>query len=142
VKYVSAFAGIGGFEQGFALAGMTPTCLIEWNPQCQRVLATRYSATPLMGDIADVSGTDLGKPDVAVGGFPCQDTSIAAPHRAGLAGQRSGHFHEFTRLVREYQRLVDASNPRWVVIENPPGLLKSNEGRDLATVVRSLEELG
>lgn len=39
-------------------------------------------------------------------------------------------------------RLVDDSKPRWVVIENPPGLLSSNGGRDMGAVVRGLEDLG
>lgn len=141
--YVSAFAGIGGFERGFERAGLNPIGLIEWDKNCQRVLRTHYPTTPLMGDICDVTGRDLGgTAAIFAGGFPCQDTSIGAPHRLGLAGSRSSHFYEFARLVGEYQRLVDELNPRWVVIENPTGLLKSNGGRDMATVVRTLEELG
>ena len=139
---ISAFAGIGGFEHGFARVGIHTTHQIEWDTHCQTVLAKHYPHTTLMGDICDVSGTQLGRPDLAVAGFPCQDTSIAAPHRHGLAGKRSHHFFEFTRLVEEYARLVDAAGPRWVAIENPTGLLRSNDGRDMATVVRTLEELG
>lgn len=142
LTYVSEFAGIGGFEVGFGRAGMRPTALIEWDKHKQTVLREHYPTTPLMGDITDVRGTDLGRPDVHCGGFPCQDTSIAAPHRAGLAGKRSGHFHEFTRLVAEYQRLVDESNPRWLLIENPAGLLRSNDGADMDTVYRTMGELG
>ena len=122
---------------------MQVTDQIEWETACQKILRRHYPDANLMGDICDVTGTDLTRDvDVFAGGFPCQDTSIAAPHRSGLAGRRSGHFFEFTRLVAEYQRLVDACSPEWVVIENPTGLLKSNGGRDMSTVVRSLEELG
>lgn len=140
---LSAFAGIGGFDEGFARCGIQVTDQIEWDSNCQTVLRNRFPHTNLMGDITDVTARDLrGRPTIAVGGFPCQDTSIAAPHRSGLAGRRSGHFFEFTRLVGEYQRLIDELNPVWVVIENPTGLLRSNGGRDMATVVRTLEELG
>lgn len=142
LKFVSAFAGIGGFDVGFEAAGMEATHQIEWDPSCQKVLKKHFPHVNLMGDICDVTGTDLGRPDVLAGGFPCQDTAIAAPHRSGLAGRRSGHFFEFARLVGEVARLVDTSRPEWVVIENPPGLLKSNSGRDMATVVRHLEDLG
>lgn len=142
LAYASMFAGIGGFEAGFQRAGMTLTAQCEWDAHCRTVLARHYPETNTLGDITDVHGSQLGHPDVMAGGFPCQDTSIAAPHRAGLAGKRSGHFHEFTRLIGEYQRVVDDAAPRWVVIENPTGLLKSNDGRDMSTVVGSLEELG
>jgi len=142
MKYASTFAGIGGFDLGFDRAGMQPTVQIEIDDNCQKVLSRHWPTTPKAGDICDVSGTDLGEPDLICGGFPCQDLSIAAPHRKGLAGSRSGLYYEFTRLVDEHLRLVDASKPRWTVLENTEGLLKSNGGRDMAAVVRGLEELG
>lgn len=139
---VSAFAGIGGFDVGFGRAGIATACQIEWDAHCQTILRRHFAGTTLHGDISDVTGDQVGRVDLATGGFPCQDTSIAAPHRSGLAGRRSGHFFEFARLVEEYARLVDSLNPRWVVIENPTGLLKSNGGRDAATVFDHLEQLG
>lgn len=142
MRAVSAFAGIEGFGLGFARNGIEVTTQIEWDEHCRTILRRHYPHANLMGDISDVIGSELGTIDLACGGFPCQDTSIAAPHRLGLAGQRSGHFYEFTRLLAEYARLVDVSGPRWVVIENPAGLLKSNDGRDMAAVVGTLEDLG
>jgi len=142
MKFVSAFAGIGGFDLGFERSGMTLTHQIEWDTACQTILKHHYPHADLMGDISGVTGSEVGRPDLFTGGFPCQDTSIAAPHRSGLAGRRSGHFFEFSRLVDETARILDRSQPRWVVIENPTGLLKSNGGRDMATVARTLEELG
>jgi DNA (cytosine-5)-methyltransferase 1 len=58
-----------------------------------------------------------------------------AGRRAGLAGARSGLWHEFRRIVTEF-------TPEFVEIENVPGLLSSNGGRDFLTVIRGLEELG
>lgn len=142
MRAVSAFTGIGGFDLGFDRAGIQSACQIEWDAHCQTILARQFPGLNLYGDICDVQGNQIGRVDLAHGGFPCQDTSIAAPHRHGLAGSRSGHFFEFARLVEEYARLVDSTNPRWVVIENPEGLLKSNEGRDAATVFGHLEDLG
>lgn len=72
--------------------------------------------------------------DVLCGGFPCQDLSVAG-RRAGLAGERSGLFHEFMRVAGELA-------PRWVVVENVPGLLSSNGGRDMGVVVGTLADLG
>ena len=151
MRYASAFAGIGGFDLAFDRAGWSCTSQIEWDADCQRVLRRHFPNVPLRGDIHAVPGTGIGRPDLVVGGFPCQDTSIAAPHRQGLDGERSVNYFEFQRLVGEHLRLVDATRPRWVVIENPVGLLASpgrgsdgidRRGWDMAAVVRGLEDIG
>lgn len=116
--------------------------MVEVDLACQSVLSEHFPAVSLRGDIRDVPGSALDRPDLLVGGFPCQDTSVAAPNRQGLAGSRSGLFWEFHRLLEEHLRLVDASRPEWVIIENPEGLLSSNEGRDAASVFHGLEDLG
>jgi DNA (cytosine-5)-methyltransferase 1 len=87
-----------------------------------------------MEDVRDVRRKHLKSVDVVCGGFPCQDVSVAG-RRAGLAGERSGLWFEFHRIIAE-------SNPRWVVIENVPGLLSSNAGRDFAVILRGLVECG
>lgn len=151
MTFVSTFAGIGGFDLAFQRAGWSASAMVEWDPNCQTVLRQHFPTTPLLGDISDVTGTAIGRPALACGGFPCQDTSIAAPHRAGLAGKRSSNYFEFQRLIGEYLRLVDSTRPRWVVIENPVGLLTSpgrgkdgvdRRGWDMAAVVRGLEDIG
>lgn len=143
LTYASMFTGIGGFELGFQSVGWEPTVMVEIDPHCQRVLSEHFPSVPLKGDIRDVCASDIcGTPDLYIGGFPCQDTSIAAPNRLGLDGKRSGLYFEFTRLLDEYLRLVEANTPRWVVIENPDGLLKSRNGRDMAAVVSGLADLG
>ena len=72
--------------------------------------------------------------DIVCGGFPCQDLSVAGK-RAGLAGERSGLFHEFIRIVRKLQ-------PALVVIENVPGLISSHAGHDFRVVLDSLAKCG
>jgi DNA (cytosine-5)-methyltransferase 1 len=62
-------------------------------------------------------------------------TSAVAGQRAGLAGERSGLFFEFARII-------DAFRPRWVLVENVPGLLSSNGGRDFGVVLGTLADLG
>lgn len=58
-----------------------------------------------------------------------------AGKRAGLDGARSGLWFEFQRIVSELR-------PRYVLVENVPGLLSSSDGRDFGTVVTGLGELG
>jgi DNA-cytosine methyltransferase len=148
IDFVSAFAGIGGFERGFELAGgFRCTAQIEWKKDRLGVLAEHFDSVPQFGDITEVTGAEIisaAGPDIdlMVGGFPCQDTSIGAPHREGLDGSRSSHFWEFERLVYETQRLLDDVKPTWALIENPTGLLTSRGGRDMEAVLRALVELG
>ncbi len=142
MKAAGTFAGIAGFELGFMRAGMEHTALCEIIPHRQRVLARQFPTTPIGGDIREVHGRDLGTPDVVVGGFPCKDLSIAKGKRKGLKGDDSKLFWEFHRLVEQHLRLVDETRARWVVLENTPGLLSFNRGRDHATVLRALEQLG
>lgn len=130
----SLFAGIGGFDEGFRRAGMTTVWMVEIDPWCRRVLARYFPEAQLYEDVRTVGREELEPVDLICGGFPCQDLSVAG-RRAGLAGERSGLFFEFVRILDELR-------PRWVVIENVPGLLSSNGGKDMGTVLWTLGELG
>jgi DNA (cytosine-5)-methyltransferase 1 len=83
------------------------------------------------GDRAGGSGIQL-----VCGGFPCQDLSVAGK-RAGLAGERSGLFYEAARVADLV--LPDGG---WLLIENVPGLLSSNDGADFGIVLSTLADLG
>jgi DNA (cytosine-5)-methyltransferase 1 len=102
------------------------------------VLAKHFPETQLFSDIKDVTGEQLRAtgfiPDrgIITAGFPCQDLSVAGL-RKGLAGSRSGLFWEIIRLVDETQ-------PRYLIIENVAGLLSSQSGRDLGIVIEALVE--
>ena len=133
MKVGSLFSGIGGFDLAFERAGFGVAFQCEIDRHALRVLEERWPTVRRTGDVREVGAHD-GPVDVLVGGFPCQDLSVAG-RRAGLAGERSGLFHEFARCIA-------ALAPRWVVIENVPGLLSSNGGRDMATVLGTLGELG
>lgn len=137
---VSLFAGIGGFELAMERVGIEPVASVEIDKKASGVLAQHFPNTTIMGDIKGVSGADLLSAGfnpangIITGGFPCQDLSVAG-RRAGLDGERSGLFWEIHRLIAETQT-------KWVVLENVPGLLSSNNGRDMGIVLGSLAELG
>ena len=81
-------------------------------------------------------------PDIVIhGGFPCQDVSLAGK-RAGLIGERSGLFFEVMRIIKEMREASNGISPTFAVIENVPGLLSSNGGRDFAVVLRELALCG
>lgn len=130
---ISLFAGVGGFDLALERAGIDIDVQCEIEPHCQELLAKRFPGTELISDVHDV-GRAQGPVDIIGGGFPCQDISVAG-NRAGLAGERSG-------LWFEYARVLDEIRPRWCIIENVAGLLSSNRGRDLGTILGTLGDLG
>lgn len=134
MKLGSLFSGIGGFDLGFERAGFEVAWQVEFDKHAQGVLRRHWPDTQQFGDVREVGKHNLSAVDVLVGGFPCQDLSVAG-RRAGLAGPRSGLFYEFARIIGELE-------PAWVVIENVPGLLSSRGGRDMGAVLGTLSELG
>lgn len=133
VTFGSLFSGIGGFDLGFEQAGMSCQWQVEIDAKAQAILDRHWPEVRKFGDIRNVGQHNLRAADVICGGFPCQDLSVAGK-RAGLSGRRSGLWFEFHRVIKELR-------PRWVVIENVPGLLSSNRGRDFAALLQGLEEL-
>src|SRR3990167_1487872 len=129
----SLFAGIGGFDLGFERAGFQTRWRCEIEPFCQKVLINKLPSAEIYQDVRGI-GKAVDRVDVLVGGFPCQDLSVAGK-RGGLHGERSGLFFEFMRIIRTLQ-------PRWFVLENVPGFLSSHYGSDFATALRCVEDLG
>lgn len=135
LRYVSVFAGLGGFDRGFDRAGLSPVMQVEVNKHRRAVLAHNWPTVPRRDDVQLVHGSDLPDHEVLAGGFPCQGTSGGAPHRLGLADPRS-------RLFWEFARLVDEAQPRWFVIENPPSFKRGAVGeRDFTAAIQHLAQL-
>jgi DNA (cytosine-5)-methyltransferase 1 len=135
---VSLFAGIGGFDLALSNAGVKVCASVEIDNKCRDVLSKHFPKTKLFSDVKDVTGDQLRaagfipERGIITAGFPCQDLSVAGL-RKGLAGSRSGLFWEIIRLVDETQ-------PRYLIIENVAGLLSSQSGRDLGIVIEALVE--
>lgn len=128
------FSGIGGFSLGLERAGMKTVAFCEIEPFCQTVLKKHWPKVPIYDDIKELSADSLSRDgievDVVCGGFPCQDISVAG-RGLGLAGERSGLWYEYARIIREVR-------PRFVIVENVAALL----GRGLGDVLGSLSSLG
>lgn len=126
-------------DLGLERAGWECVGQVEKDEYRQRVLARHWPIVPRWGDIATLDPRDLPACDLICGGFPCQDISSANAERTGLAGARSGLFWELVRVVR-------AVRPRWLLIENVPGLFSSpgddRAGQDFGTVLDALDDLG
>jgi len=134
MRFISLFAGVGGFDLGFERAGHECVLQVEKDQHCLEVLRRRWPNVPKMEDVRDVTKQSAPDVDMVIGGFPCQDVSISGGRR-GLDGgrSRSGLWFEFHRILRELR-------PRIAVVENVPGLFSSNGGNDFATILRGLSE--
>jgi DNA (cytosine-5)-methyltransferase 1 len=126
----SLFSGVGGLDLGFERAGFRVAWQCEINPFARRVLAKHWPDVSCYEDIRTIGAANVAPVDVLIGGFPCQDISIAGKG-AGISGDRSG-------LWKEYARLISKLRPRYAVMENVGALLH----RGLDVVLGDLASCG
>ena len=137
---VSLFSGVGGFDLAMQRNGIKTVATVEIDKHARGVLERRFPNAKHFTDVTKVTGDELKaagfipERGIITGGFPCQDLSVAGK-RAGLAGERSGLYWEIIRLV-------DELSPAYLVLENVPGLLSSNGGRDMGAVIGALSTRG
>jgi DNA (cytosine-5)-methyltransferase 1 len=131
VKVLDLFSGIGGFSRGLEAAGPFETiAFVEYEPYCQAVLKHHWPRTKILGDIKNVKKEDIPtRPDVIVGGFPCQPFSVAGSRQAQ---------DDPRHLWPDMFRLIQELRPDWVIGENVAGLI--NLGLD--EVLTDLENAG
>ena len=139
MKFISLFAGVGGFDEGMRRAGHECVAMVEWDRAAAGVLAYRYPDVPLYCDVSKVKVDDLPDCDFLTYGFPCQDLSVAGK-RKGLEGERSGLFFEATRLIRGLH--ARGSGFRFAVAENVKGLFSADDGHAFARCIRELRQCG
>ena len=131
--FLDLFSGIGGFALGtyWAELRFDEHYFSEVDNYAIRVYQQRFPDAIGLGDIRKIRGQDLPKGDwITCGGFPCQDISVAGKG-AGLAGERSGLWFEYARLIGEIQ-------PQYAIMENVGAL----SFRGLDAVLGSLAEIG
>ena len=139
MRFVSLFAGVGGFDLGLEASGHTCVGQVEIDKNARKILERHWPNVPKHDDVTTAKewANEIGlrgNVDLVVGGFPCQDLSVAGK-RAGLAGERSGLFHDALAFAKS----VEAKT---IILENVPGLLSSNQGRDFGTVLTELADAG
>ena len=137
MRYVSLFSGIEAASVACDGMGWEPLAFAEIDQFPSAVLKQHFPQVPNLGDVTKVDWRrfvkDFGKPDLIVGGSPCQSFSIAGT-RTGLEGA-SGLMWEYVRAVRDVR-------PEWVLWENVPGALSSTHGEDFGCLLRSLDDIG
>jgi DNA (cytosine-5)-methyltransferase 1 len=138
------FAGVGGFRIGLTSAGWKTVFSNQWEPatKAQHASDVYVANFGLEGhsnvDIALVE--DIPSVDLLVGGFPCQDYSVAKSLNSsrGLEGKKGV-------LWWEILRIVEKKKPKFLFLENVDRLLKSpssQRGRDFAIMLKTLGDAG
>ena len=133
MKVGSLFSGIGGIDLGLERAGMKIVWQVEKDPYCQKVLKKHWPTVPCYGDIKEIDFRTLPAVDLICGGFPCQPVSCA--------GKRQGDKDE-RWLWPEFYRAICEARPRWVLVENVPGLLSADDGRLFGGILGDLARCG
>ena len=138
MRYGSVCSGIEAASVAWEPLGWTPAWFCEIDAYPSAVLKARFPHVPNYGDftqLIDPQHEVHREPiDVLVGGTPCVDFSVAGL-RAGIEGSRG-------QLTLQFLRLAQSLRPRWIVWENVPGVLSSDDGRALGAFLGGLAELG
>lgn len=155
IKVVELFAGVGGFRIGLEGYPKKENSIYEvvWSNQWEPMTKTQHASdiyVRIFGyknhsnkDINDVKTSDIPDHDLLVGGFPCQDYSVANTLRlsGGLKGKKGVLWWNIEKIIRQKKD----KKPKYLILENVDRLLKSpasQRGRDFAIMLASLSDLG
>lgn len=140
---IDLFCGAGGLSEGFRQAGAHVLAGQDIDATFGRTFeATHSEAKFVHGPIQDISASDLlsasgakaGEIDLIVGGPPCQGYSVYN-HQRGIDDPRAGLFKEYLRIVEEIQ-------PRWLVMENVTGITSIAGGGIVREIQAGMRKLG
>lgn len=148
LKVVSLFSGCGGmdlgFKGGFTIFGNeyeeNPYEIIFSNDIARKACDTyeyNFGHSSVCADIRELDYSILPKADIVIGGFPCQDFS--------LAGKRKGLESERGRLYLEMKKVIEYCKPIAFVAENVDGIRKTRNGNDasaLDVIVNDFKDIG
>jgi len=149
LKVVELFAGVGGFRIGLE---KTKHFKVIWSNQWEPGKSKQHASDVYVNrfgndnhsneDIESVKTKDIPNHDVLVGGFPCQDYSVASllKNSKGLLGKKGVLWWSIYRILDEKKK-----KPSFLILENVDRLLGSpvnQKGRDFAMMLSSLNNLG
>jgi len=132
--YGSVCSGVGAPELAWHGLGWRASFMSEIDKFPRAALQHHWPDVALHGDFTTIQDGDYEPIDLLVGGTPCQSFSVA--------GLRGGMDDDRGNLALEYLRLAQRLRPKWLVWENVPGVLSSNEGRDFGSILGGMAELG
>lgn len=147
---VELFAGVGGFRLGFERASKEweTVWANQWEPEkkVQYAFDCYCKHFKNFGGVNEFSNVDIGKVQthsipnhtLLVGGFPCQDYSVAGTNSKGIEGKKGVLWWDINRILTD-------KRPPFILLENVDRLIKSpvkQRGRDFAVILGCLRDLG
>ncbi|AZB41512.1 DNA (cytosine-5-)-methyltransferase [Bacillus sp. FJAT-42376] len=153
LNVIELFAGVGGFRLGLERNGNFQVVWgNQWEPSKKAqdafdCYSNNFKDNGIHSneDISTVSGSDIPRAEVLVGGFPCQDYSVARSlsGEMGIQGKKGVLFWEIMRLIEERSQI--GMKPKYVLLENVDRLLKSpskQRGRDFGIMLAAFNVAG
>lgn len=137
IKFFDMFAGIGSFRSGLeAIGGFECVGYCKIDKYAKQAYEAMYDTGGELyfDDARKIVPEQLPDFDLLVGGFPCQSFSIA--------GARKGFDDTRGTLFFEIARIAAVKKPKYLFLENVPGLLNHDKGRTFETILRTLDGLG
>ena len=154
VRTVELFAGVGGFRLGLEKEFHKKNKFkIVWSNQWEPSTTIQHASDVYCArfgfenhsneDISTVHVSEVPDHDFLVGGFPCQDYSVASSlkNSHGIVGKKGVLWWEIHRIIKDKK----TNAPKYLLLENVDRLLKSpasQRGRDFAIILSSLNSLG
>jgi len=139
LKLLSLFSGIGAFEKAltnleidYELVGFSEIDKWAIESYCN---IHNVEAGLSLGDISEIDTKGIPSCDIITFGFPCTSFSIAG-YRKGFADEHKGH------LFFETLRIIRASKPKVIFLENVRNLVNHDEGKTFQIIKDSLEDAG
>ena len=131
--FIDLFAGLGGFR--LALESLGAKCVYsnEWDKFAQEVYKNNFGEIP-DGDITKVDENKIPEHDIICAGFPCQAFSVSGKQR-GFEDSRGTLFFDVARIIK-------AKRPKVVFMENVKNFATHDNGKTLAVVKTTMDELG
>lgn len=137
IKYLDMFSGIGGFRSALdRVGGFECVGFCEIDEKAKETYEAIYDTKGELyfNDAREINPNALPDIDLICGGFPCQSFSIA--------GKRGGFEDTRGTLFFEIARIAAVKKPKYMLLENVPGLLNHDQGRTFQKIISSLDELG
>ena len=140
---IDLFSGCGGLTKGFELAGIKSIFASDIDENCEKTFTRNFPQTPFVcRDITEIEKDEVDailngqKPDIIIGGPPCQGFSLANKRRNKVADDpRNKLFYGFVKFINWY-------SPKAFVMENVKGLLSMQNGQVIRTIVEEFANAG
>ena len=140
---IDLFSGCGGLTKGFELAGIKSIFASDIDENCEKTFTRNFPQTPFIcKDITEIEKEEIDailngqKPDIIIGGPPCQGFSLANKRRNKVADDpRNKLFYGFVKFINWY-------SPKAFVMENVKGLLSMQNGQVIKTIIEEFANAG